>query len=672
MSSHKTEVEHFFGSDPIKGEDARLSLLKSESSGAVSMLLRSGKATSPNAQVEQRLQAITAAIGSIAAPALTDVIRSADWGAMSAATACFGGLKGATDLALPLVEIIKQTTEMDRQRMAIEALGYLRADGWSFHLRRLSRTGDWETDSPTSRVDKYSFDKLAPFVLPALVRFAGHARDRHNRESLHRELRDYLSLFEAQLTNRMPTGYELIRRTAYELDAGSVDPLVEQWAVNQDEEWRTLTCDLLASIRSIRSAGFLLDVATNDAMPPATRTAASIALGELRDLRVAARLATHIRDAGANLGYLGWAFSALRMVPTDWTGTDALAEQVLAGAHGEEPAAQLGYSLALAGDRRVEKRLIDELDSQSIYLRWTAALGLARLLGPASRDHLSARAEEAHDDLERSALLAASVHSGDAAQTSALHESLSRTTQLPQLRSIWRTAILSAFKGAGAFDPRAYGLWCSAARLSVRLQFEFEVGAGPSPPATAIAAISRSAGTAQENAVPTRQREHLVFLSYAHADNEDDAGRWLNRLLEHFVPIIRQEALDVWSDQDLSSGTAWHATISERLERARAAVLLVSPAFLASNYIASSELPVLLRKAKQDGLKILPIILSPCVYQEATFKYPDPKHGPEEFTLSSIQFVNPPSKTMEEMSRPEQNRIFVKVAKELLAIMKQP
>jgi hypothetical protein len=163
-------------------------------------------------------------------------------------------------------------------------------------------------------------------------------------------------------------------------------------------------------------------------------------------------------------------------------------------------------------------------------------------------------------------------------------------------------------------------------------------------------------------------KEKLVFISYARADNtgSDESTRWLDRLLEQLAPFIRQEELDVWSDEELRIGDNWQDTIRERLEHARAAIVMISPAFLASKYIANSELPILLRKATEGGLTIIPMILSPCLYNKVRFKYPDAKNGPEEFTLSSIQAANLPSRTLEEMTRPEQNRVFMKVAEYLL------
>ena len=162
-----------------------------------------------------------------------------------------------------------------------------------------------------------------------------------------------------------------------------------------------------------------------------------------------------------------------------------------------------------------------------------------------------------------------------------------------------------------------------------------------------------------------------VFISYAHADNEgtDRAKRWLDRLKEHLEPLVQQDNITICSDQDIGLGDDWHAHIQTQLNGARAAVLLVSPAFLASKYIRSNELPVLLRNAKERGVKIIPVVLRPCLFEETRFKYPDPRTGPEEFTLASLQAVGSPKRALSEMSEGEQDRALLEVARALAKLV---
>jgi hypothetical protein len=65
------------------------------------------------------------------------------------------------------------------------------------------------------------------------------------------------------------------------------------------------------------------------------------------------------------------------------------------------------------------------------------------------------------------------------------------------------------------------------------------------------------------------------------------------------------------------------------------------------------------------GVKIMPVIVSPCLYEEARFKYPDWKIGPHELLLGSLQSINPPSRTLVEMSEEEQNGVLLAIARQL-------
>jgi tetratricopeptide (TPR) repeat protein len=167
--------------------------------------------------------------------------------------------------------------------------------------------------------------------------------------------------------------------------------------------------------------------------------------------------------------------------------------------------------------------------------------------------------------------------------------------------------------------------------------------------------------------------DFTVFISYAHSDNEnaDPNKCWLNRLLEHLQPLVFQKQVRTWSDIAIETGERWHESIKTRLPNAKVAVLLISPAFLASEYIRNSELPVLLMNARNEGVIILPIILRRCLFTAAKFKYPDPLAGPEELSLSIFQSANSPDKPLNAMQEHEQDEVFVSIAERILLLAKQ-
>ena len=88
-----------------------------------------------------------------------------------------------------------------------------------------------------------------------------------------------------------------------------------------------------------------------------------------------------------------------------------------------------------------------------------------------------------------------------------------------------------------------------------------------------------------------------------------------------------------------------------------------------ATYIHNSELPVLLRRARDErSLTILPVLLRPSLFHDVTFRYPDPVHGPDEVRLADFQAANPSALTLSEMTQPEQDRVLLGVARAILEL----
>lgn len=104
-----------------------------------------------------------------------------------------------------------------------------------------------------------------------------------------------------------------------------------------------------------------------------------------------------------------------------------------------------------------------------------------------------------------------------------------------------------------------------------------------------------------------RVRGNKVFISYSRQDIS-----YLERLLVHLSPLERQGVIEIWVDKRIDVGDQWEYEIEEGLKNSRAAILLVSADFLASDFIVTNELPNLLEQAKEAGTRVIPIILKPC------------------------------------------------------------
>jgi hypothetical protein len=135
-----------------------------------------------------------------------------------------------------------------------------------------------------------------------------------------------------------------------------------------------------------------------------------------------------------------------------------------------------------------------------------------------------------------------------------------------------------------------------------------------------------------------------IFISYSHADNN-----WLKRLRTHLKPLERDDGIKIFSDADIKAGTTWRKEIKQAIESAKVAILLISANFLASDFIATDELPPLLREAEERGTRILPLIVSASRFRRMP-------------QLSEFQAVNNPDKPLVRSSKGDQEAVFERLA----------
>nr|BBH93660.1 hypothetical protein KTA_18590 [Thermogemmatispora argillosa] len=145
--------------------------------------------------------------------------------------------------------------------------------------------------------------------------------------------------------------------------------------------------------------------------------------------------------------------------------------------------------------------------------------------------------------------------------------------------------------------------------------------------------------------VPSRQR---VFICYTREDRE-----WLERLRTHLAPIERQGTFDVWDDTLISAGSRWEEKLEDAIARAGVAVVLVSAKLLASDFIMTRQLPKLLDRARLAGTLIIPIVVSPCLFEESEL------HGFEP--------ANDPRKPLALLSKPAQQLALTDIARRITA-----
>ncbi len=139
--------------------------------------------------------------------------------------------------------------------------------------------------------------------------------------------------------------------------------------------------------------------------------------------------------------------------------------------------------------------------------------------------------------------------------------------------------------------------------------------------------------------VPTRasaaSTRDSIFISYSH---EDQA--WLEKLRVHLKPHIRKRRLAVWDDTLIKPGADWKEEIRRALANAKVAVLVVSPHFLASDFITDEEAPEILASARDAGLTVIWFVVGACAYDQTDLpKYQaalDPERPLEGLTPAEL------------------------------------
>ncbi len=137
-----------------------------------------------------------------------------------------------------------------------------------------------------------------------------------------------------------------------------------------------------------------------------------------------------------------------------------------------------------------------------------------------------------------------------------------------------------------------------------------------------------------------------VFISYSHRDK-----KLLDEFLKHMKPYLRSGAVTAWADQQIASGSQWRQEIQAALAKTRVAVLLVSPGFLASDFIHEHKLGPLLDEAKAGGVKILWVSLRSSAYQETPLK--------------DYQAASPPDRPLAQMSKADRDEAWVRICEEI-------
>jgi len=101
-----------------------------------------------------------------------------------------------------------------------------------------------------------------------------------------------------------------------------------------------------------------------------------------------------------------------------------------------------------------------------------------------------------------------------------------------------------------------------------------------------------------------------LFICYAHKD-----GKRFDELQTYLKPLSQHHRVHIWSDKRIDAGKDWQEEIASAIAKSKIALLLVSPDFLVSEFIAKKELPKIFEREKKAELTVLWVLVSECLYE---------------------------------------------------------
>lgn len=101
-----------------------------------------------------------------------------------------------------------------------------------------------------------------------------------------------------------------------------------------------------------------------------------------------------------------------------------------------------------------------------------------------------------------------------------------------------------------------------------------------------------------------------VFISYSPADEADKEA-----LVTQLKVLQQQDLIETWTDDQIQPGNNEASEIAQAIERAKVAILLITPSFLSSEFVKGKDLQRLLERRKTQALVIYPIIARPCAWK---------------------------------------------------------
>lgn len=147
-----------------------------------------------------------------------------------------------------------------------------------------------------------------------------------------------------------------------------------------------------------------------------------------------------------------------------------------------------------------------------------------------------------------------------------------------------------------------------------------------------------------------------IFISHSTEDYQE-----VQDFITHLSPLKREGLIDHWHCSQLVPGDTWDSTIQEKLWESDIICMLISPNWLANEYIFNKELSVAIERKEQfkrfsqgKDIIIFPIIIKPCLWSRVN-------------SLASFQAA--PQKAMEVSDYADKNKAWNDVLRKLIDVL---
>ena len=119
--------------------------------------------------------------------------------------------------------------------------------------------------------------------------------------------------------------------------------------------------------------------------------------------------------------------------------------------------------------------------------------------------------------------------------------------------------------------------------------------------------IDYRSGSAISAMVKAAESRPVVFISYSRVDAD-----WVARFRVMLHPLLINRGWDLWVDERIPPGDRWRDDLKLAIGRSSLALLLVTPDFLASEFIMGTEVPALVA----SGARLVPVLIRDCLFDE--------------------------------------------------------